>query len=58
MCVKLPPGDLNPDTYPLHPTSIYTCGVTTVSRVRVDQTFLKIVIVYTHLINSLQLSLK
>ena len=33
MCVKLFPGDLNPDPYPPHPTSIYTCGVTTASRV-------------------------
>ena len=28
MCVKLPLGDLNPDLYPLHPTSTYTCRVT------------------------------
>ena len=28
MCVKLPPRDLNPDPYPPHPTSTYTCGVT------------------------------
>ena len=34
MCVKLPLGDLNPDPCPPHPTSIYTCGVTTASRVR------------------------
>ena len=34
MCVKLPSGDLNPDLYPPHPTSIYTCGVTTTPRVR------------------------
>ena len=27
MCVKLPSRDLNPDTYPPHPTSTYTCGV-------------------------------
>jgi len=33
MCIKLPPGDLNPGPYPPHPTSIYTCGVTTASRV-------------------------
>ena len=33
MCVKLPPRDLNPDPYPLHPTSTYTCGVTTAPRV-------------------------
>ena len=24
ICVKLPPGDLNPNPYPLHPTSTYT----------------------------------
>ena len=28
MCVKLPPGDLNPDPYPPHSTNIYTCRVT------------------------------
>ena len=27
MCVKLPPGDLNPDSYPLYSTSTYTYGV-------------------------------
>ena len=34
MCVKLPPGNLNPASYPLHLTSIYTCRVTTAPRVR------------------------
>ena len=33
MCVKLLPGDLNPDPYPSHPTSTYTCGVTIAPRV-------------------------
>ena len=33
MCVKLPPGDLNPDPYSPHPTSIYTYGVTITPRV-------------------------
>ena len=33
MCVKLLPKNLNPDLYPLHPTSTYTCGVTTALRV-------------------------
>ena len=33
MCVKLSSGDLNPDPYPQQPTSIYTCKVTTASRV-------------------------
>ena len=28
MCVKLPPGDLNPDPYPPHPINTYTCEVT------------------------------
>ena len=32
MCVKFPPGDLNPDSYPPHPTSIYTCEVTIAPR--------------------------
>ena len=30
MCVKPSPGDLNPDSYPPHPTSTYTYEVTTV----------------------------
>ena len=34
MCVKLPSIDLNLDPYPLHPTSIYTCGVTITPMVR------------------------
>ena len=34
ICVKLPLGDLNPDPCPPHPTSTYTCGVTTAPRVR------------------------
>ena len=34
MYVKLPPGELNPNLYPPHLTSIYTCEVTTVQRVR------------------------
>ena len=33
MCVKLIPRDLNPGPYPPHPTSTYTCGVTTASMV-------------------------
>ena len=33
MCVKFPPEDLNPNPCPLHPTSIYTCGVTIAPRV-------------------------
>ena len=33
MCVKLPPRDLNPDPYPPHLTSVYTCEVTTTPRV-------------------------
>ena len=34
MCVKLPPGDLNPGPCSPHPTNIYTCGVTTTPKVR------------------------
>ena len=34
MCVKLPPRDLNPDPYPPHLTSVYTCEVTTTPRVQ------------------------
>ena len=34
MCVKLPLRDLNLSSYPPHPTNTYTCGVTTVPRVR------------------------
>ena len=33
MCVKLPPENLNPGPYPLHPTCIYTCRVITAPRV-------------------------
>ena len=32
MCVKPPPGDLNPDPSPLHPISTYTNRVTIASR--------------------------
>ena len=32
MYVKISPGNLNPNPYPLHPTNIYTCRVTIVSR--------------------------
>ena len=32
MCVKLPPGDLNPDPYPPHPTSAYIYGATIAPR--------------------------
>ena len=35
--MKLPPRDLNPHPYLPHPTSIYTCRVTTVPRVRGDK---------------------
>ena len=31
--MKLSLGDLNPSPYPPHPTSIYTCGVTTTPKV-------------------------
>ena len=33
MYVKLPPEDLNLNSYPPHPTSTYTCGVTIAPRV-------------------------
>ena len=33
ICVKLPPRDLNSSLCPPHPTSTYTCGVTTAPRV-------------------------
>ena len=29
----IPLGDLNPDPYPSHPTSTYTCGMTIATRV-------------------------
>ena len=32
MCVKLPPGELNPDPYPPHLTSIYTYKMITVPK--------------------------
>ena len=34
MCVKLPLGNLNPGSCPLHPINTYTCGVTNTPRVR------------------------
>ena len=37
MCLKLHLGDLNSSLWPPHPTSIYTCGVTTAPRVRGGQ---------------------
>ena len=36
MFITLPPRNLNPNLYPPHPTSTYTCGVTTAPRVRGD----------------------
>ena len=33
MCVKLSPGDLNPSPCPPHPTSTYTCEMTTAPKV-------------------------
>ena len=33
MYVKFPPGDLNPNPYPPHPTNTYTCKVTTTPKV-------------------------
>ena len=41
MCVKLPPGDLNPNPYPSHPTSTYTYGVITAPRMHGGSLFLK-----------------
>ena len=34
MCVKLPSGDLNPDSYLPHLTNTYTCEVITTPNVR------------------------
>ena len=36
MCVKLPPGDLNPDPCLPHPTSTYTYEMTIAPRVCSD----------------------
>ena len=33
MCVKLLPRDLNPDSYPAHPTNTYTYEVITTPKV-------------------------
>ena len=33
MCVKLPIGNLNSESYPPHLTNTYTCGVTIASKV-------------------------
>ena len=40
MCVKLLLRDLNPNPYPLHPTSTYTCGVTIAPRMSNSNTSL------------------
>ena len=40
MYMKLPLRDLNPNPYSPHPTSIYTCGVTTSPRVRGGETLI------------------
>ena len=37
--MKLSSEDLNPDLYPLHPTSTYTCRVTIVPKVCGDIIF-------------------
>lgn len=37
---KLSPGDLNPDTCPLHPTCIYTCEVIITPRIRGNMNYL------------------
>ena len=34
MCMKLPPRDLNSGPCPPHPTSIYSCEMTTALKVR------------------------
>ena len=34
MCVKLPPGDLNFDSYSPHHTNTYICKVTTIPKMR------------------------
>ena len=38
MCVKFRPGDLNPNPYSPHLTSIYICGITTTPKVHSDVT--------------------
>lgn len=35
--MKVPPKDLNPNSYPSHPANTYTCGITTALRVRSDK---------------------
>ena len=34
--MKFPPRELNPNSYPPHPTNTYTCGLTIVSKVYSD----------------------
>ena len=48
MCVKLPFGDLNLSSYPPLSTSIYTCGVTTVPKIR-SGTFIRFLTLLTRL---------
>ena len=39
MCITFLVGDLNPDPYPLHPTSTYTYRVTTALRAHGGNTY-------------------
>ena len=46
MCVKLRPGDLNPDPYLPHPTNIYICGITTIPKVHGNVTDCALNLIY------------
>ena len=48
--MKLPLEDLNPGPCPLHPISIYTCGVTIASRVCNGKVYVVIVTLTKHTI--------
>ena len=37
MCIKLPPKDLNPNIFSLHPTNTYICRVTIVLKAHGDK---------------------
>ena len=46
MSVNLPPRDLNPSSYTLHPTNIYTCGVAITPRLHDGGNFLNVLIAH------------
>ena len=61
MCVKLPPRDLNPDLYPPHLISTYTCRVIIAPRScggKYPLDLSKYINVLTHLFNDLMYTIQ